>query len=174
MSVRRDNTGLHAARGALHRYRQQLVPDRFDRFLASHDIAHARTGGALGGGVIAVSGGSGVRWAADRYGLDLSPGSELQRRFAGDVVAACGVARRELWPAGNCAEARLWMTLVGLHAAPEGVPGQPGRYRVPHPRHTSVWVFRQSRGNPTNLKPDAPCRNCRQWVARVFWLVNGQ
>jgi hypothetical protein len=122
-------------------------------------------------GVIAISGKDGVKWASQKYGVDLTSLSVLEP-FRAMLHNYHFVADPELQRAGHdCAEARLWMTLFDLHSRSCGQAGQTPRHAHSHPRHLHVWVYEFDR--KYRAKEDSPCGNCRQWVRFEFASVNG-
>ena len=123
---------------------------------------------AYADGVIAISGAPGIALACNRYGLDLAADGLIQRFHV--MVDEYGFQRAEDRKPDVCAEARLWMTLVGLHSR-HLRDRQAPRYGHPHPRHLHAWVYQIDRKN--RPKEDSPCRNCRQWVRQEFQTVNG-
>jgi hypothetical protein len=112
--------------------------------------------------VIAISGKDGIDLASKLYHVDLKAEGLVERFNA--MIQGYGFKKVEKRNADVCAEAHLWMTLVGLYS-------RGAQQRHPHPRHLHIWVYEiDSHNRP---KEDSPCHNCLQWVRREFRTVNG-
>lgn len=141
---------------------------RIQLYLQGHPETGEKRRLAFAVGVIAMSGQEGIQLGRDIYKLDLNS-DELTRRFDA-MVESYQVKRAELWKIENCAEARLWKTLTGLHLQNEG-DGHAPRHRFVHPKYQNIWVYQIDR--KFRPKEDSPCLTCRQWVRREYQTVNG-
>lgn len=153
----------HLARKRINRFLQRFGVDQESRRLA---YVLERNEGQE---VLAVSGKCGIRLARELYDVDLRD-ELLRERFQG-MILAHGYRQPFAYRAADvCAEAHLWMTLIGRSASYfQG--GRTPRHFGPHPRHQSIWVYELNRKG--SLKEDSPCDNCRQWVRLEFRRVNG-
>jgi len=121
-------------------------------------------------GIVALSGekGRAIDLARDLYKIDLNSG-ELRHQFE-TMIQSYGFQKATKLDAHVCAEAHLWMTLVGLHSKYVRESQAP-RHRYSHPRHAHIWVYEiDGKFRP---KEDSPCPNCQQWVRKEFCTVNG-
>lgn len=123
---------------------------------------------AYADGVIAISGKDGINFARAAYGVDLNDG-ELQQRFESMIINH-GYEQALDRTADKCAEAHLWMTLVGRSASYHRDGDRP-RHFAAHPRQLHVWTFEFDR--KMRLSEDSPCGNCRQWLRSEFCSANG-
>ncbi len=153
----------HPARKQIQAYLRALPP------ADSKKIHQSNRRIAFADGVFAISGPTGVTFAASHYQVEIGTGP-LPAAFSamlGDFGAV--ESQDQTWDTHNCAEAHLWMTLAGRHIGTGA--GQAQRHRHPHPRHLHVWIYELARKG--GLKEDSPCLNCRQWVRREFRTLNG-
>ncbi len=141
---------------------------KIQTYLQQSDLHGTERRLAYADGVVAISGIKGIELARDLYKVDLRS-AELLRQFHA-MLGGFGFAKALNREADVCAEAHLWMTLVGVHSKSLQA-SQPPRHRHSHPRHLHVWVYEIDRKN--RPKEDSPCQNCRQWVRQVFLTLNG-
>lgn len=144
---------------------------KLNTFLRHHSNQVTRTSRRLAWveGVMAISGGDGITLAQNQYGVNIAD-MELQARFFAMLQSYNFQDLEHFRQADVCAEAHLWMTLVGLSASYHNT-GQPPRHRAQHPRHLHMWVYQINKKN--SVKEDSPCENCRQWARLEFSSVNG-
>lgn len=143
---------------------------KIQTYLQGQDLSELRETRRLAyaDGIIAISGGSGLKLMSKYYHIDPAAMGLFERFEA--MLAGYGFRNALQRPPHVCAEAHLWLTLVGRHCRHVQEKQAP-RHRHAHPRHLNIWVYEIDRKK--RPKEDSPCENCRQWVRKEFRTVNG-